>query len=53
MISLDPKIIEAVRKAAEQNRRAGAWVAPDPIPSLELSDEPAGPATGERDSSGG
>lgn len=41
MIRLGPKIDEEVRKAAEQNRAAGGWVAESPIKPLILDPEEA------------
>ncbi len=35
-IKLDDKTQEAVRKAAEENRAAGDWVAKPPVPPLVI-----------------
>jgi hypothetical protein len=42
MITVDPKILEAVRRAAEENRRAGEWVASNPIPTFPCIKESGG-----------
>jgi hypothetical protein len=39
MISTDPEFNEKVHKAAEINRKAGAWVAPSPFPPLIVGEE--------------